>query len=120
VIAGHDRAFVSALLFPSLAACRRLAADLEAETPARTLLDDPRVSGKFREILQAVAQESTGSTTFVARAVLLDAPPSIDAGELTDKGSVSQRAVLESRASQVEALYADPPAPNVIVIEAGA
>jgi feruloyl-CoA synthase len=120
VIAGHDRPFVSALLFPNLSACRRLSSGLAAEKKVRALLDDPRVLAKFREILQAVAGESTGGSTFVARAVLLDAPPSIDAGELTDKGSVSQKAVLESRAAQVEALYAEPSAPNVIVLEAGA
>ena len=120
VITGHDRPFVSALLFPNLSACRRLSSGLAAEKKVRVLLDDPRVLAKFREILQAVAGESTGGSTFVARAVLLDAPPSIDAGELTDKGSVSQKAVLESRAAQVEALYAEPSAPNVIVLEAGA
>ena len=120
VIAGHDRPFVSALLFPNLSACRRLSSELAAETKARTLLDDPRVLSRFREILQAVARESTGSTTFVARAVLLDSPPSIDAGELTDKGSVSQKAVLESRPAQVEELYAEPPSPRVIVLEAAA
>jgi feruloyl-CoA synthase len=52
--------------------------------------------------------------------VLLDQPPSLDAGELTDKGSVSQKAVLDNRAVWVEGLYAARPAAHVIVLEAGA
>jgi feruloyl-CoA synthase len=120
VIAGHDRPFVSALVFPNRSLCRGLCPELGAAAPARTLFDDPRVLSKFRQILQAVAGESTGSTTLVARAVLLDQPPSLDAGELTDKGSVNQKAVLDNRAVWVEGLYAARPAAHVIVLEAGA
>jgi feruloyl-CoA synthase len=120
VIAGHDRPFVSALLFPNRTLCSALCPELGRTAPARTLLEEPRVVSRFRKILQAVARESTGGTTLVARAVLLDEPPSIDAGELTDKGSVSQKAVLESRAALVEELYAEPPGARVIVLEAGA
>ena len=47
--------------------------------------------------------------------MVLDEPPSIDRGEITDKGSINQRAVLEHRAGLVEALYAEPPGPQVIV-----
>jgi feruloyl-CoA synthase len=46
-------------------------------------------------------------------------PPSIDANEITDKGYVNQRAVLERRRALVERLYAEPPAPDVIVIDRG-
>jgi feruloyl-CoA synthase len=117
VIAGHDRGFVAALLFPNLALCRGLCPEL-ANAPARVLLDDPRVVRRFREALEAVAAESTGSSTRIARAVVLDAPPSLDARELTDKGSVSQKAVLRSRADWVERLFASPPAAPVIQLEA--
>jgi feruloyl-CoA synthase len=40
---------------------------------------------------------------------VLDEPPSLDAGEITDKGSINQRAVLKARAGLVEELYAEPP-----------
>ena len=50
-------------------------------------------------------QAGTGSATRVARALLLLDPPSIDKGEVTDKGSINQRAVLAHRAELVEALY---------------
>jgi feruloyl-CoA synthase len=45
----------------------------------------------------------------------METPPSIDAGEVTDKGSINQRAVLENRAMLVEKLYAEPPGPATIV-----
>jgi len=61
--------------------------------------------------------ESTGSSNRIARYLILDEPPSLDAGEITDKGSLNQRAVLARRAALVEALYAAPPAPDVIRIE---
>jgi len=115
VIAGHDRGFVAALLFPNLARCRELCPDLDA-APPRAVLDDPRVRLRFREALQAVAAQSTGSSTLVARAALLDAPPSLDTRELTDKGSLNQKAVLESRSAWVAALYAEPPPAHVIVL----
>ena len=117
VIAGHDRAFVAALLFPNLPLCRGLCPDLGPEASARKVLDDPRVVAVFRGALEALAAESSGSSTLVARAVLLDRPPSIDAHEVTDKGSLNQRAVLHSRAERVAELYAEPPPPHVIRLE---
>ncbi len=117
VIAGQDRAFVAALLFPNLPQCRRLCPDLGPEAPAGRVLDHPRVIEVFRGALEGLAAESTGSSTFVARALLLDIPPSIDACEATDKGSLNQRAVLENRAERVDELYAEPPPPHVICLE---
>ena len=69
---------------------------------------------KFQALLDRFAREATGSSTRIARAILLDAPPSIDAREITDKGSINQRAVLKARAALVEELYAETPAPRVI------
>jgi feruloyl-CoA synthase len=55
----------------------------------------------------------------VARAILLAEPPSIDAHEITDKGSINQRAVIAARAALVEDLYGEPPPDHVIVAEDG-
>jgi feruloyl-CoA synthase len=57
---------------------------------------------------------STGSSNRIARAMLLEEPPSLDAGEMTDKGSINQRAVLARRAALVEELYRDAPGEKVI------
>jgi feruloyl-CoA synthase len=58
--------------------------------------------------------QSTGSSNRIARAMVLEEPPSLDAGEMTDKGSINQRAVLARRAALVEELYRDPPNERVI------
>ena len=68
----------------------------------------------------AFARTSTGSSNRVCRAILLAEPPSLDAGEMTDKGSINQRAVLDRRAELVAELYAPAPSPRVLVIEEGA
>jgi feruloyl-CoA synthase len=52
----------------------------------------------------------------VARLILLEAPPSLDAGEITDKGSINQRAVLARRADIVEEVYATPCSSRVITL----
>ena len=59
--------------------------------------------------------EGTGSANRVARALLLDEPPHIDRGEVTDKGSINQRAVLAHRAELVERLYAEVPDAQVLL-----
>jgi feruloyl-CoA synthase len=117
VITGHDREFVGALLFPNLARCRDLCPELAEATPSRTVLDDPRVRERVRLALAALAADSAGTSTHVARAVLLDVPPSIDAREVTDKGSLNQKAVLESRADSVAEIYAPSPPAHVIVVD---
>jgi feruloyl-CoA synthase len=114
VIAGLDRTDIGLLIFPDLEACRRFVGDPAAD--AATLIRDPRLVGEFRQRLARLAAAATGSSYRVARALLLAEPPSLDAGELTDKGSLNQRAVLARRAALVEALYAAPPAADVIRI----
>jgi feruloyl-CoA synthase len=113
VIAGHDRPHAAALVVPNLAACRELAG-AGPDAPAGAVLSDARVREAFARALDGLARESTGSSTFVVRAILLDEPPSLEARELTDKGSLNHKIVLASRAALVEELYGDPPSPRVI------
>ena len=114
VIAGLDRAEIGVLIFPDLETCRRFAAAPAADTAA--LIHDPRIVTDIRARLARFAATATGSSNRIARALLLAEPPSLDAGEVTDKGSLNQRAVLARRAALVETLYAAPPAPGVIRI----
>jgi feruloyl-CoA synthase len=113
VITGHDRDYAGALIFPNIAVCRD-SAGLAADTSAGDVLAHPRVLQKFQEALDALARESTGSSTFVARAIVLEEPPSLDAREVTDKGSLNQRAVIEHRAALVDDLYAPAPSARVL------
>ena len=72
---------------------------------------------KFHALLVSMAARSTGLSSRIARIILLDDLPSIDAHELTDKGSISQRAVLEHRGALVEEMYAAELSPRVISAE---
>jgi feruloyl-CoA synthase len=116
VIAGIDRAEPGALIFPDLAACRS-ATDLPTSAPTAAVLADARVRAAFRDRLRSLAGEATGSSTMVRRAILLSEPPSIDANEVTDKGTINQPAVLTRRAALVEALYVTPSPPEVIALD---
>jgi feruloyl-CoA synthase len=104
VITGLNRDSVGALIFPRLDECRRLAG-FDADAPAPLVLHSTTVREYFQAMLDRLARQSTGSANRVARAHLLAEPPSIDQGEVTDKGSINQRAVLTHRAALVEALY---------------
>ena len=77
-------------------------------------LDDPALRAHLAAAL-ATINAGQGSAGRVERLLLLAAPPDMDAGEVTDKGYVNQRAALARRADAVEQLFADPPGPAVIV-----
>jgi feruloyl-CoA synthase len=75
----------------------------------------PAVRARMQQMLDTLAAQSTGSATRIQRAVIADVPPSGHAGELTDKGSLNQRAVLRNRPELVDELYGEPPSPRVLV-----
>jgi feruloyl-CoA synthase len=117
VIAGHDRDDIAILIFPDLDACARLAPDLPAGAGPATILAAAPVRAEFAFLLGRMARASTGSSNRVMRALLMEAPPSLDRGEMTDKGSINQRAVLAQRRALVEELYLEPPSPRAIVCD---
>jgi len=108
VITGHDRDEVGMLGVPDVEACRTLGADL-AQASTLEIVRHSAVTGRLRELLTSFAATATGSATRVTRLVVLDEQPSLDAGEVTDKGSLNQRAILERRRSLVDALYEQDP-----------
>ena len=105
VAAGINRNEVGVLIFPRLDSCRALAG-LPAGTPTLDVLGAAPVTAFFQKLVDALFKSGTGSATRVARAMLLVDPPSIDRGEITDKGSINQRMVLQHRDALVEHLYA--------------
>ena len=117
VIAGHDRSEVTALVFPDLDACYRLTSGTSGG--ARDLLASPAVRRAFQAGLAALAAGDAASSRRVAAIALLAEPPSIDANEITDKGSINQRAVLTRRADTVSALYDGRDDPLVIRLDPG-
>jgi feruloyl-CoA synthase len=114
VIAGHDKGFAAALVFPNMLRCRELTG-LAPDVPPTDVLRHPAVTSYFQTVFDDLARQATGSSTFVSRAMLLEGPPSLDAREITDKGSINQKAVLRNRAALVEELYSTPPPAHVIV-----
>ena len=114
VLTGLDLNYVGAMIFPDLAACARHAG-LPADSHAAAIIAHPAVHQKFCESLQDLAQRATGSSNHVARALVMEALPDIDKGEVTDKGSINQRAVRTHRAQLVEALYAEAPDAHIII-----
>jgi feruloyl-CoA synthase len=117
VVAGLDRDFVTAILFADPDACRSLAPELPERAPLPEIVNHAAVRARFHSLLKSFAQQATGSSNRVVRAILADEPPSLDLGEITDKGSFNQRAVLERRAGLVEQLYAVTPGPPVLSIQ---
>ena len=96
VITGHDRNEIGALVFLNPSAAK-----------------DEKARESLAKALAVLAKEG-GSSTHPTRLLVMTEPPQIDAGEITDKGYINQRAVLERRAALVEKLYAEPAAPEVV------
>jgi feruloyl-CoA synthase len=113
VVAGHDRDYIALLVFPRLDECRALCG-LPKQATASEIVAHELVRTRFQALLDRLVNEATGGTTRILRALLLDVPPSIDAAEITDKGSINQRAVLEHRAALVEEIYAATPSSRTL------
>ncbi|HXU82711.1 MAG TPA: acyl-CoA synthetase, partial [Polyangia bacterium] len=105
VIAGQDKPFAAALIWPAPAALP-------------TLGDNPleKLTTVLKERIAEFNRTAGGSSRRVARFIVMTEPPSIDGGEITDKGYVNQRATLERRAKLVDSLYANPPGDGVVVV----
>jgi feruloyl-CoA synthase len=114
VVTAPDRDDVGALVFPNLGACRALCAPALAAAQPAGVLSDPAVRARFAELLTTFAAAHPGNSTHVARALLLDLPPSFERGEVTDKGSLNQKVMMLNRAADVEELYREPRSARVI------
>ena len=114
VLAGDGRDSLGLLVFLAPGAAQ-LAPELGPGAPLAALAGHPAVRAWAQRWLDQLAAAGTGSSNRVTRLLLLDDAPLAAAGEVTDKGSLNQRAVLKRRAAAVEALYAEsPPDPRVL------
>ncbi|WP_035657098.1 feruloyl-CoA synthase [Bradyrhizobium sp. STM 3809] len=114
IIAGINRDEIAAIVVLDLDGCRLINPTLPMDDLAATAAD-PLIVAAFRERFAKFQKTATGSSTRIARAVLLGVPLSIDKGEVTDKGSINQRAVLENRKDLIERIYAATPGDDVIL-----
>jgi feruloyl-CoA synthase len=108
VICGHDREYVAALAWVNQAEARKL---LSADEDVA--IGDPRLRAHLGDALASL-NRGAGSAARVERLILLADPPSLDAGEITDKGYLNQRACLQRRGDAVELLFAGEPGQEVI------
>lgn len=113
VVTGHDRDSVGFLIFPNVAACRKMAG-LPNDASTEQVVAHPAVVEHITQGLRAMRDAGTGSSTFADRAALLVAPPAVDSGEITDKGYINQSAVLRARESLVDKLYGNDADPLII------
>ncbi|MCO6386575.1 feruloyl-CoA synthase [Aliihoeflea sp. 40Bstr573] len=113
VLTGLNANHIGALLLLDFDAARKLDASLGG-ADEKTVAHHRAVRGEIQKRLDALAAKSTGSSNLVARAIILDTLPSIDKHEVTDKGSINQRAVMAARAELVDDLYAEPSPAHVI------
>ncbi|MCP9755457.1 feruloyl-CoA synthase [Lacihabitans sp. CCS-44] len=102
VIAGLDKEYIGVILFLNADSCRNLIGE-NLENKEAYLHE--KVHHFLGEMLEKFNAQSTGSSTRVERIIIAVEPPSIDLGEITDKGSLNQRAVLKHRADLVEELF---------------
>jgi feruloyl-CoA synthase len=115
VVAGINCDELAAIVILDLDGCRLINPKLAADDVAAAA-SDAAVRMVFRERFEKLLAVATGSSTRITRALLFDTLLSIDRGEVTDKGSINQRAVLEHRKELIEELYAASPSPRVIAI----
>ena len=110
VVCGQDKPFVGALIWPSPAAVKNIADQVGGDMGAAVM----GITSRIAEKLKAFNAAQPGSSRRVGRFALLTTPPSMDLGEITDKGYVNQRMAQDVRAADVEALFAKEPPGNVI------
>lgn len=111
VLTGINLKEVGALVFPTPAV--RTLAGLPPDAPLRQAVESPKVVAHFQEMMNTLAEGATGSASCIRRLHLMHEPPSFDKGEVTDKGSINQRAVLTHREALVAALHDDTAHPIV-------
>ena len=105
VLTGINLKEVGAMVFPTPAV--RALSGLAADAPLADVLSSAPVLAHFQNLINELTKTATGSANHIARMCLLSEPPTIDKGEVTDKGSINQRSVLTHRADTVAALHED-------------
>jgi feruloyl-CoA synthase len=118
VITGHNRDELGMIIFPNIDACRTLCGDLASNgnVAEAVIVGQPAVVKHFRNLLEIFAKNATGTSNRITRAIIAKEPPSLDLGEVTDKGNLNQGKILERRTALVEELYAVKATSNSLLI----
>jgi len=113
VIAHDGIDTVGSLAWPDPAACAKAWPELVG-LAAGELQKHPLLLQELGQRLAGVNAGQKGASMRIERLMLLDEPPSMQHYELTDKGSINQRAVIERRKEAVVELFAAPCVPHVV------
>lgn len=112
VISGHDQEYVGAIFYLNNDECKRVVGTSTVDYHAH-----PAVREQVQQVLNSLLSKAGGSSSQIRRAIIATIPPSIDLGEITDKGSLNQRVILRERAEWVKKLYTDPVPAEVFVAQ---
>lgn len=110
VLTGQDKDFAAAIFWPSQATFESYVKQAGGDMQKAFI----RLTGELTGKVRAFNAKEKGSSRRIKRFLVMTEPPSIDAGEITDKGYVNQRAVTDRRSDLVNSLYTDPPGPGVV------
>jgi feruloyl-CoA synthase len=113
VITGHDKDHIGLLVWPNVEGCQKLAG---ANLPVEELVQNDAVISHITACLRQHNAETGGSSMRISRIHLMTEAPSVEGGEITEKGYVNQRATLERRDVLVKKLYEEVPGDDVIII----
>jgi feruloyl-CoA synthase len=114
-VTGVDQEWVGLLAFPNVAACKAAMGPEAEQMVPDALVRHPKLHAALKTKLGTYNAAHPGSSQRVARVLLMTEPPNIDAGEITDKGYLNQRAILARRAALVERLYSEKPGDDVVI-----
>jgi feruloyl-CoA synthase len=117
VLSGPNRDEIAALAFVDAARARAIATDVPPDAPLASVFASEALRVHAAALLAELATKASGSATVIARLVLMTEPPALDAGEITDKGSLNARTVLVRRAALADAAHARVPGDDVIGVQ---
>jgi feruloyl-CoA synthase len=104
VITGDDNEFVGAIVFAGLDHCKKITG-LDHNASTYELINHVVIKQNLQDVLNELSVKSTGSATLIKRAVFADFVLNIDKGEITDKGSINQRMIIQHHPEVVERIY---------------
>ncbi|MDI9866980.1 feruloyl-CoA synthase [Flectobacillus sp. DC10W] len=104
VIAGLDQDYIGLILFLNIEACCKLTGHT-TQVCVSELYEHSSVKTFINTWMNDFNAHATGSSTSIGKVIIAHEPPSIDKGEITDKGSLNQRAVLSNRKALVSQLF---------------
>jgi feruloyl-CoA synthase len=116
VVVGHDRSELGLLIFPNFDACADLCGGQHFDGNLTQLLSDERVRQQVKRGLDDLRRRNPASSMHATRAILLPEVPSIDGGEITDKGYINQRRALTLRHQYIEQLYENRPGCSIVTL----